>query len=358
MHRRIIAILIAAALMLSFGACAASPNKTEDTVSFTDSCGRTVELPKKITKVAPSGAVATMILATLCPDYLVSVGNEETEAQAKYLPDSILTLPVTGQLYGSKSTINLEELIKADPQLIIDLGDLKDGADADMNALQEQTGITTIFIEADLDSAAEAYRTLGKILGLEERAEAIASFIDETLTMAAENSAKISEEDRVSLMLTSGEAGLNTDAYGSVQAQVLEIVGVKNAIIVDDVTNKGGGNVIDMEQLYDADPEAIIFATGSIYGTVGSDAAWADVTAIKNNAYYEIPGMPYNWMSGPPSINMLLGVWWLGNLIYPDVYAYDMVAKTQEIYKLLWNYDMTTEEAQSLLANSTLKNAG
>ncbi len=108
-------------------------------------------------------------------------------------------------------------------------------------------------MEADLDSAAEAYRTLGKILGLERRAEMIASFVDETMTMAAANSAKIAEDDKVSVMYTSGEAGLNTDAYGSVQAQVLDIVGAKNAIVVGDVTNKGGGNIIDMEQLYNAD---------------------------------------------------------------------------------------------------------
>jgi iron complex transport system substrate-binding protein len=119
--------------------------------------------------------------------------------------------------------------------------------------LQNQTGITTIYVEADLDSAAEAYRTLGKILGLERRAEMIASFVDETMTMAAANSAKIAEDDKVSVMYTSGEAGLNTDAYGSVQAQVLDIVGAKNAIVVGDVTNKGGGNIIDMEQLYNAD---------------------------------------------------------------------------------------------------------
>jgi iron complex transport system substrate-binding protein len=72
-----------------------------------------------------------MILSVLCPDYMVCVGGAPTEEQAIYLPDRLMTLPVTGQLYGSKSTINLEELIKAAPELIIDLGDKKDGIDAD-----------------------------------------------------------------------------------------------------------------------------------------------------------------------------------------------------------------------------------
>jgi iron complex transport system substrate-binding protein len=177
MKTRMAAILIAAALFL--GLCACSDSKDKGTVSFTDSAGRTVELSEKITKVAPSGVVATMILATLCPDYLVSIGGAPTEKQAAYLPKRLSSLPVTGQLYGSKSTINLEELINAGPQLIVDLGDKKEGIADDMDALQKQTEIATIFLEADLDSAAEAYRSLGKILGLEQRAEAIAAFIDE-----------------------------------------------------------------------------------------------------------------------------------------------------------------------------------
>ena len=79
--------------------------------------------------------------------------------------------------------------------------------------------------------------------------------------------------------------------------------------------------------------------------------------AIEAGRYYEIPSMPYNWLSNPPSLNMLLGVWWLGNLLYPQYYAYDMVEKTQEMFRLLWNYDLTAEDARAMLANSTLKGA-
>lgn len=57
--------------------------------------------------------------------------------------------------------------------------------------------------------------------------------------------------------------------------------------------------------------------------------------------------MPYNWLSNPPSLNMLLGVWWLGNLLYPQYYAYDMVEKTQEIFRLLWSYDLSADEARA-----------
>ena len=46
-----------------------------------------------------------------------------------------------------------------------------------------------IFVEADLAHMAEAFRTLGRLLDREERGEKLAALVEETLTMAEENSA-------------------------------------------------------------------------------------------------------------------------------------------------------------------------
>ena len=357
MRIKIISIFYAAALLFACAACGASAKYDDGVPSilFTDSAGRNVVLPEEITRVAPSGAVATMILATLCPEYMVCVSSTPSSGQYKYLPSNLVDLPTTGQLYGSRSTINFEALINADPQVIIDLGDRKDGIASDMDALQKTTGIAVIFLEADLQHISQAYRSMGEILNLRERAEVLAAFIDETMAMAAENSARISEADMISAMYTSGTSGLNTNAGGSTQAQVLDIVGVKNAIVVDDISNQGGGNTIGLEQLYNFDPEVILFSGGSIYSTVPHMEAWAGLSAVKAGRFYEIPYLPYSWMSNPPSVNMVIGVWWLGNLIYPDIYDYDMVPIAAEFYKIFWGYDLTSGEAEEMLANSTLK---
>lgn len=359
MRSRIITILVLISFLLSLAACSSSVKYDAgvETIMFVDSAERKVQLPKEITRVAPSGAVATLILSTLCPDYMVCVSGTPSSGQLKYLPPELFELPTTGQLYGSKSTINLESLIEAAPQVIIDLGDRKKGIASNMDALQAQTGIATIFLEADLNHIAEAYRSLGELLGLQEKAEEIASFLDETMTMAAENSAKIAEEDKKTVMHTTGSTGFNANAFGSMQAQVIEIVGAKNAVVVDNVSSKDGGNPINIEQIYNFNPDVILFANGSIYGSVSEMKAWADLTAVKNGDYYEIPALPYNWMANPPSLNMILGVWWLGNLLYPEIYDYDMAEVAQDIYRLFWGYELTIEEAQAMLANSTLKNA-
>lgn len=358
-YKKFLALLLALTLVCGSLSGCASERQTEPaepTVSFTDSLGRTVDIPETLTRVAPSGAVASMFLATIAPEYMTTINATPSSSQYKYLDPRLIDLPTTGQMYGSKSTLNLESILTSGAQIVIDLGDKKDNMAADLDALQRQIGMPVIFIEADLPHMAEAYRTLGNILsGKEARGEELAAFVEETVSMAKENALKIQDAERISVLYTSGSSGLNTNAKGSIQAQVLDLMGIENAAVVEDVSNKGGGNPINLEQLYRFDPDVILFTAGSTYSTAADDEAWQPLRAIEAGRYYEIPSMPYNWLSNPPSLNMLLGVWWLGNLLYPQYYAYDMVEKTQEIFKLLWSYDLSADEARAMLANSTLK---
>lgn len=48
-----------------------------------------------------------------------------SESQIAFLPANLAALPETGQMYGSKADLNLETLLAADPQVVIDLGDKK-----------------------------------------------------------------------------------------------------------------------------------------------------------------------------------------------------------------------------------------
>lgn len=321
-----------------------------ETVQFTDSCGRTVEIPARVTKIAPSGAVATMMLAAIAPEYMCNVNSSPSASQMEYLPQVLATLPATGQLYGGKSTLNYEELIALGAEVLIDMGDYKKGIAEDLDALQAQIGIPCIFLEANLQNMASAFRSLGQILeGKEQRAEELAGFIEDVVSMAGELSAKVTEEERLSVMFTSGTDGLGTNAKGSSQAQVIDIVGAENAIVVEKVSSKGGGNIVSLEQVYNADPDVILFNADSIYDSVASDPAWASLRAIKEGRYYRIPGDPYNWMSNPPSLNMVMGILWLGNLLYPQYYDYDMTEATVKMFKVLWGCDITAEQAERIL---------
>lgn len=356
MKKRSMILPLILCILVLLSACA--PNTVEQakepTAPFTDSCGRTVQLPERIERMAVTGSTAQMILSTLAPELLVAVASRPEQEQQHYLPDCLSQLPELGQLYGGKGNLNMESLIRVSAQVIIDLGDQKADHAADMQAIQEQTGIPTVFIRTSGDELAQAYRTLGRLLDREERAEELAQYIEETYRFAEESRARVTEAKTV--LFCTGVAGLDCNQRGSVQAVNIERVGGINALVSDTFSNKSGGCSIDYETLLSLNPDVILLTPEGFYDLIWEDSIWNKLSAVQGGRVYEIPGLPYGWMSNPPSVNQVLGIYWLGNLLYPEIYDYDMADKAQEFFRLFWQYELTEEEAASMLSRSTLKN--
>ena len=198
--KKLLCTLLALSMLLGLAACggpapaegpsadpapavstAAQPE--DGSASFTDSVGRTVEVPAEITSVAVSGPLAQMVLFALCPDKLVGIADEWDASAEQYLATEYYNLPLLGQLYGGKGELNLETLLGSGAQVVIDVGEPKDTIVEDLDALQEQTGIPFVHVSATIETMGDAYRKLGELLGMEE-AETPATYCDETYAMA------------------------------------------------------------------------------------------------------------------------------------------------------------------------------
>ena len=325
-----------------------------DYFTFTDSCGREVALPRDIQTVSPSGSYAKIYLATLAADKLISLPSSYSETQLKYVGEQLANLPTTGSFYGKNVDMNYEEIIRMSPDVIIDVGEAKEGIAEDLDKLQEQTGLPVIFVNATLEHAAEACRTLGGLLGTEERGDELATYVDETLSFAQAHHDEIAALDEPRVLYTSGPYGYEVKGSDKIHGAVLELVGVNNIADLQGMNT----NTVSPEQVMVWAPQVVLLSASSgFYDYIFDDATWAGIPAVQDGRVYEVPDEPYEWMDQPPSIQTVLGVKWVGNLLYPDIYDFDMVAETQRFYKLLWNYDMTEAEARAMLANSTLKAA-
>jgi iron complex transport system substrate-binding protein len=223
-----------------------------------------------------------------------------------------------------------------------------------MDGVSEQTGIPVIFVEATLYTMADAYDALGELLGVPERAAALSAYVRETLALAEENRVRIAEEDRVSVLFGNGEYGLEVAGAGSIHAETIEVAGAENVAVLDRVSGSGR-DAVSIEQVMLWDPDAVILAPDSCYNDIFDDPQWANVGAVRRGAVYEIPLGPYSWLDRPPSVQRALGVLWLGNLLYPELYDIDMIEETRRFYALFWNCALTEDEARALLANSTLR---
>jgi iron complex transport system substrate-binding protein len=331
----------------------AGTTSTEETVLFVDSAGREVEIPKQIDRIAPSGSLAQIVLFSISPDKLVGLSGKWSDNSSDYLDSKYLELPVFGQFYGSED-LNMESLAAADPQVIIDIGEAKDSIVEDMDSIQNQLEIPTIFIEASLETMDECYTTLGNILGMEEAAKILASYCSETYQTTVDTMAEIGDENKKSLIYCVGDTGSNVIAKDSFHAEVLDLL-ANNVAVVESPSSKGTGNEISMEQIYLWDPDYILFAPNSVYSLVGTDKTWLELEAISSGQYYEVPDGPYNWMGFPPSINRFMGMKWLANLLYPEYFNYDMLTETQNFYKLFYHCDLTDDQYNTLIVHSISK---
>ena len=366
MNRRKATLLIIVTLLL-----AAVPNLTgcggskdieypegAETYIYTDDYGREVELLKNIDRIVASGPNAQMILVTLAPEMMVGLAEAPSRAQQKYFPKNYVDLPTLGQFYGKKMSLNLENLMETDTQLIIDIGEIQEEGNEDMDTIQKQTGIATIYIEASPETFPEAYRKLGAILGKEEEAEELAAYCSETLDRAEKIQTDSKADKPRRILFGVNSTGLNCNVSGSVQARNIELIGAENAIQVseEEVSGRDGGNPVDFEAVYAADPDIIILGPGGPYDKLNDDSSqWKELRAVKEDRYYEIPGEPFSWMSAPPSVNQVLGARWLMSIVYPELYEGDIYQDAKEYYKLFWHYDLSDDEAKELLKNSAGK---
>ena len=352
--QRLLALLLALVMTLSLAACGAQSAPTEDentapeTRVFTDSVGREVTVPVQIDRIAVSGPMAQIVLFALCPDKLVGISNAWDESAAQYLDTEYYNLPLLGQLYGGKGELNLETLLESGAQVVIDVGEAKGSIVEDLDALQEQTNIPFVHIDAALASMDETYTLLGDLLGMPDEAKALADYCRSTYDRALTIADSV---EKANLLYVTGDAGLNVIAQGSYHAEVIDLLS-NNLAVVDDPSSKGTGNEVDMEQILNWNPDVILFAPDSIYDTVAGDAAWQGVTAIQNGAYYEVPMGPYNWMGFPPSVQRLLGMLWMAKVLYPEAADYDLYTEAAQYFKLFYHCDLTREQYDALVANS------
>jgi iron complex transport system substrate-binding protein len=198
---------------------------------------------------------------------------------------------------------------------------------------------------------AQAYRQLGKLLGLQDKAEELAKYCETDYSRTKEIMAQIGENGKVKLAYCIGADGLSVTAKGSYHAEIIDLLS-SNVAVLNNPSSKGTGNQIDMEQLLKWNPDVIVFSTGSAYKTVGTDPTWNKLSAIKNGKYYEVPEGPYNWLGFPPAINSYLGMIWMAQLLYPNTAKYNMYEEAAKFYKLFYHADLTKEQYSSLTANS------
>lgn len=364
MKKRIASLVLALAVALSLTACGkqptlptsdaqqSAPADKPETVLYTDACGRDVEIPSEISRIVPSGALAQIILFAIAPEMFVGLADEWYDSAKGIIAEEYFSLPYYGQLYSS-ANLNVEELAKQNPDLIIDIGMPKDSLVEDLDTLQTQTNIPAVFIGSSLEAMPETYRTLGKLLHKEEQGEALAQFCERVYSRTISIMEQVGD-NKVRALYITGEEGLNVIANGSYHAELIDML-TDNIAVVDNPASRGTGNEVSMEQLMAWDPDFIIFSPDSAYAKAAADPTWSQLSAISSGNYIETPEGPHNWMGTPPSVQRYLSLIWVPAVLYPEYCDYDAKAEILEFYKLFYGCELTDAQYETLTANAFLR---
>lgn len=321
-------------------------------IQIVDMADRTVMVPEDVEKILSTGSVGTILIYSLNPDKMVGWNYQLREGEKQYIHEKYHDLPNMGG--AGKEPLNLEEVLKADPDILIAMGKIDDTFVSQVEELQDKLDKPIVILDDNIEKLDESYEVLGRIMGEEEKARELGKYCRETLENIEKFSKEITEDMKVSIYYAEGPAGLETEPANSWHGEVIDMIGGRNVADIE-VKGEKGKTEVSIEQLIKWDPDIIISwddERGGYYSGIFEDPTWKNIKAVNNKEVYEIPNKPFNWFDRPPSVNRILGLRWIGNLLYPEIYPYNMREEVKEFYDKFYHYQLTEEEVDELLKNA------
>lgn len=319
-----------------------------DARTVTDSGGRVVGVPARIERVFAAGPPASILLYMLAPEKMTGWPRAPRPEEMPYIAKPYRGLPSLGRLTGRGGTANLEVVLRTKPDLILDFGSVRDTYISLADNVQAQTGIPYILINGRFEKTPEALRLLGRVLGVEARAEKLAKYVEDTFAEIDGVLKDVPEASRPRVYLARQPDGLETGLRGSINTEIIERAGGRN--VADSGASRRGIVRASIEQVIAANPDTIITWDRRFFDSVWKDPLWASIDAVKRKRVYLSPTAPFGWIDRPPSLNRIIGLRWLAKIFYPDKFPDDLRQTTRTFYKLFYHVTLTEAEIDRLMA--------
>jgi iron complex transport system substrate-binding protein len=335
----------AIATVLLAGPAAAAEKRT-----VVDSAGRRVETPAKVERVFVAGGPASVFIYTLVPDKLLGWNRALSLEERAYVPSRYAELPTLGRLTGRGNTANVEVVLASRPDVIVDYGTINPTYISLADRVQQQTGVPYLLYDGGLSNIPRAYLAAGEVLGVVERARELARYAERLLTEIDGRLARVPADKRPLLYYARGPRGLQTGLKGSINVESLERIGARNVA----AEHMGGGGLVTVspEQLLAWNPEVVITIESAFFAAARSDDVWKSVKAVRDGRVHVAPTEPFPWIDFPPSVNRLIGLRWLGRILYPERFTGDLREETRRFYTLFYHRTPDDRQLDALLGST------
>ncbi|NTW70788.1 MAG: ABC transporter substrate-binding protein [Eubacteriaceae bacterium] len=356
MKKRIILLIALLCIVFFLSGCwkANEPSGTdEQSFEIIDSAGRSVIIPEKVEKIACLYAFTGHALGLLeQDDKIVAVveGLKRDKLFVKLFPDIDNALvPFTD------GSINIEELIKADPDVVFVRSDTASN-EQEMKKISE-LGIPAVCADyTNMEEQIQAVEIIGKVCGGDavKKAEAYTKYYRKCIALAEERTKNLSAEEKIKVYHSVNEA-VRTDSEDSLSADWMESAGVINVSVDKELNLVENKNYASLEQIFIWDPEVIIANEEGVANYILTDSKWKGLDAVNNRTVYQMPVGISRW-GHPGSIETPLAILWLDKTLYPDLFKdIDLYKETKNFYKTFFSYTLSDQDVKDILSGTGMR---
>jgi len=321
-----------------------------ETRAVVDSAGRRVQVPAKIERVFAAGSPACVFLYTLAPEKLLNWNLPLTAEQRAYMPARYGALPALGRLTGRGNTASVETVLAARPDVILDYGTINPTYVSLADRIQRQTGVPYLLFDGSFDKIAATYKAAGAVLGAGESGGRLSAYAERLIGEVDKRLARLPVEKRPLVYYARGPRGLETGLKGSINVESIERIGARNVA----AERMGAGSLVAVspEQLLEWNPEIVITIESAFAAIAATDDVWKNIRAVRERRIFVAPELPFPWVDSPPSANRLIGLKWLGGVLYPEMFHEDLRAETRNFYSLFYHRPPDEKQLNELLSGT------
>lgn len=340
-------ILVISLLLVSCGGMETDQSKLteQEIINVVDSLGREVEIPKDVDNIAALYSFSGYVCSIL------GRGNDMVAVPGG-LPRDVLLTEIYPEIKDaavprSGGSINIEELMNANPDLIIVRGDMV--ADEAEQEKLDKVGIPYIVIDFEtIGDQQNAIKIIGKSIGRENQAEEFLAYYDDVLKRVDDFVSEIDEEERA-LVYHSTNQALRTTHEDTLAADWSRKAGLNNVALGKDLEASGTDHYANIEQILLWNPEVILVNEMSAYHYIKGHPHWSSIKAVEDGKIYKLPQGISRW-GHPGSVETPLALLWAVDTIYPEqAEEIDLKEEIRYFYDKFLSTDLTDDTIETIL---------
>ena len=316
----------------------------------TDAARRRVAVPARVERVFPAGPPASILVYAVAPERLLGWSRALSAEARVYLPRQFADLPEVGRLTGRGNTANIETVLASKPDVIVDYGGVTATYASLADRVQAQTQLPYLLLDGQLGEIPRAVRAVADVCGVPERGQGLAGYAERLLGDVDRRVARVPASRRPRVYYVRNANGLETARGWSITTESLQRMGARNVV---EARESGGLATVALEQVLAWDPDVIVTIHPGFVDLVRTDPTWRTLRAVRERRVFLVPLWPFAWIDAPPSVNRLIGLKWLGTVLYPEEFRDDLRAEAREFYALVYHRVPDAAQIDALLPPAT-----